>query len=243
MDKIEIYIEKIKEHKLTSIITSVQFLVTFVILATIIIASLKYQASLTSRGRPPAIYMIYKQSFLDLIAIKNIYVSTYGDYLYSPTFPFIIIPFAILPNFIGALLWDIVSALALLFATRLLPLSDWKKFLVFAVIVLEAVVALQNFQVNALAAALMIFTYAAFEKDKTFLAALLVAVGFFIKLYGLGFAVLFLFYPHKKKFLIYLASLCVILFLLPLLVMKFDFNHLVFLYHKWYAMLDHTEDT
>jgi hypothetical protein len=245
MDKLELFIGKIKEHKVTHFVMNPKFLLIFTILMTIILATHKYILSMYYNNHlPPEIYMIYKQSLLDLIHMKDIFVPVYDDYLYSPTFPLLMFPFAFLHDYIGSLLWDIVNALALFFATRLIfPTSDWKKLLLYLIVCIEAVVALQNFQVNSLAAALMVFTYAAFERDKTFLAALCIAVGFFIKLYGLGFAILFLFYPNKKKFLVYLFSLCVILFLLPLVFINFDFNHLIFLYKQWLGRLGTTIDT
>ena len=244
MDKIELYVGKIKEHKITKFVMNPKFILAFTILITIILATHKYILSLHNNNLPPEIYMIYKQSLLDLIHMKDIYVPVYDDFLYSPTFPLMMYPFAFLHNYIGSLLWDIMNAVALFFATRVMfPTSDWKKLLLYGVVCVEAVVALQNFQVNSLAAALIVFTYAAFEKDKTFLAALCVAVGFFIKLYGLGFAILFLFYPNKKKFILYLVGLCILLFLLPLLVINFDFNHLIFLYKQWLGRLGTTLDT
>ena len=244
MEKLELFIGKIKDHKVTHFIMNPKFLLAFTIGMTIILATHKYFMSLHNNNLPPEIYMIYKQSFLDLIHMKDIYIPVYDDFLYSPTFPVIMMPFVFLHDYFGSLLWDIMNGVALFLATRVVfPTSDWKKLLLYAVVCVEAVVALQNFQVNALAAALMVFTYAAFEKDKTFLAALCVAVGFFIKLYGLGFAILFLFYPNKKKFILYLAGLCVILFLLPLLFINFDFNHLIFLYKQWLGRLGSTIDT
>ena len=245
MKPLDLYFETVKEHKITKFVMQPKFLFWLTVIGTFIIASIKYYLSLEhNNGLPPEIYMIYRESFLGLIHMIDIYKPVYDDFLYSPTFPMFIAPFAILPTYLGAILWDIFNALSIFYATRLLfPTSDWKKLLLYMIVCLEAVVALQNFQVNAFAAALMVFTYAAFERDKTFLAALCIAVGFFIKLYGLGFAILFLFYPNKKKFLIYLASLCVFFFLLPLVAIKFDFNHLMYLYKQWFGRLDLTIDT
>ena len=62
-------------------------------------------------------YIIFKQSFFHLVYQKDLYAlypSEYWDYYkYSPTFALFMAPLAILPNFIGLLLWELINALPL----------------------------------------------------------------------------------------------------------------------------------
>lgn len=240
---VELLDKKKLKSSIIEILTSFNFLLGFTIVLTIAIATHKYLLALYNHHMPPEIYMIYKTAYLRLIAFQNIYTGNYDDYLYSPTFPFIIAPFSYLPNYLGALLWDLLNALSLLYAIMLLPFTKNNKFIIFLIVALEALISLQNFQVNALVVALMIFTYLSLENEKPFWAALCVAVGFFIKLYGLGFAILFLFYPKKVKFLFSLGLLMVLFFVLPLFVTRFDINHFIFLYKQWIKILGTTLDT
>ena len=61
--------------------------------------------------------------------------------------------------------------------------------------------------------------------------------GFYIKIIGIGFSVLFLFYKNKLKFIISLVVIMSALFFVPLFFMKFDLNYLLYLYTQWYEWL------
>ena len=184
-------------------------------------------------------YTIYCNSFYHLIH----HITLYGyfnkeqldQYLYSPSFPFIIMPFVILPKYIGVVLWCIFNALALFFAVRVLNIDEKKKVFIHWFVFLEMLTSIQNIQVNPLVAALFIFAFAAFESKKIGLAAFIIVVSLFIKVFGIVGASMFFFYPHRLKFIGYFIFWSGVIFLLPLFFISFD--ELLNQYKGWYTAI------
>ena len=182
-------------------------------------------------------YYIYRFSFLDLISRQNLYVIHKGlDYfLYSPSFPILFIQSIFLPPMLGNIVWNLLSAGALLLAIYLLPIEGWKRSLIFLYPFFQFIITVQLSQADNLILALIIFAFCAFEKNKPVWAALCLACTFSIKVYGIGFSILFLMHGRKKSFI---ASLClwlITIFLLPLLFVKGDFGYLLSQYSNWFT--------
>ena len=95
--------------------------------------------------------------------------------------------------------------------------------------------SIQNCQSNALIAALMIFTFTAFENRNLLLAAFCIVLSAYIKLFGMVAIIMFIFYPDKIRFLLYMILWSAILFFLPLLTISFE--QLILLYKSWFALL------
>ncbi len=184
-------------------------------------------------------YAIYQDSFLHLIhhqSLYGYYWSEYYDlYLYSPSFPFLIMLFALLPKYVGVVLWCIFNSLALYYAVRLLNIEEKKKTFIHWFIIMELLISIQNVQVNPLVAALFILTLVAFEKKKIGLAALIIAASMFIKIFGIVGTSLFLLYPKKLKFIGYLILWGVLIFLSPLIFIPF--SELMKQYDGWYTTI------
>lgn len=184
-------------------------------------------------------YLIFKTSFYNLIALNDLYSLYpgfhYDYYKYSPTFALLMAPISILPDYLGVIAWNLVNTLPLYFAIRKLDIEDKKKAFVLWIILVELITSIQNSQSNGLYAALFIYTFVNLENKKIFWAALIVALAAYIKIFGVIAAILFIFYPGRFKFLLYLAFWFVVLALLPLFVVPF--KHLLFLYGSWYALL------
>ncbi len=181
-------------------------------------------------------YTIYQDSFFHLIQHKTMYDyhwSEYYDlYLYSPSFPFVIIPFALFQKYIGVVLWCIFNALALYFAVRLLKIDEKKKVFILWFVLLELLTAIQNVQVNPLVSALFILTFVAFERKRVGLAALLIASSMFIKIFGIVGAAMFILYPQRLKFIGYMIFWSCIIFLSPLIFISW--GELMKQYYGWY---------
>ncbi len=190
-------------------------------------------------------YIIYQDSFLHLIHHETLYGyhwSEYYDwYLYSPSFPFIIMPFALLPKYIGVVLWCVFNALALFYAVKLLNIDEKKKVFIWWFVLQELLTSIQNVQVNPVVAALFILTFVAFERKKVGLAALIIAASMFIKVFGIVGASLFLLYPQRLKFIGYLIFWSAIVFLLPLVFIPFD--ELTKQYLGWYNTIINLHST
>lgn len=228
-------IERLKPYAIRGLrrLTDFRFVIAVYIVAALISCILKYFMSECD----PGVYPIYRQAFFNLIQMKDLYLK-YPDidyFLYTPTFPILIAPFAVLPMGLGAVLWGIANIIPFIIAIKLLPLSEFRKVLVAWLVFMPVLNNLQHFQSNVIVCALILLAFASFENKKPLWAALCLALGFFIKVYVIGFAVIFLFYPLKIRFLIYLALSFAAFLVLPLLIMPYD--HFLFLYERWFDAL------
>lgn len=173
--------------------------------------------------------------------LYELYPDEHWDYFkYSPTFAFLVIPLYYLPDLVGLILWNLANALALFFALRCLPMIPTAIVAVQWLVLKDLVTSLQNAQSNALIAASVVLVFAALERKKAAMAALYLALSFFVKLYGIVVAILFLLNPQKRRFVGYSALWFVMLALLPLLVISP--SELVAQYKGWFKLLgsDHT---
>ncbi|QHT69889.1 DUF2029 domain-containing protein [Rhodocytophaga rosea] len=190
-------------------------------------------------------YVIFKQSFFHLINNQDLYIlylqQQWDLYKYSPTFALLMAPLAVLPDIVGLFLWNALNTLPLFIAIWSLPFhQDKLKVFILWFILQELLTSIQNAQSNGLMAALLILAFNSFERKKVWLAALCIVLAFYIKIFGIVAAVLFLFYPDKLKFIGYSVLWGIVLLLLPLIVISPD--QLVFLYKSWQQMLaaDHS---
>jgi hypothetical protein len=190
-------------------------------------------------------YIIFKQSFFHLIHNIDLYIlhpqKQWDLYKYSPTFALLMAPLAVLPDVLGLILWNALNALVLFVAIRSFPVQHNKlKVFILWFILQELLTSIQNSQSNGLMAALIILAFNSFEYRRIWLAALCILLAFYIKIFGIVAAALFLFYPDKLKFIAYCFLWGVLLLLLPLLVVSPD--QLLFLYKSWQQMLaaDHS---
>ena len=186
-------------------------------------------------------YVIFKQSFFHLLEGKDLYMP-YGEehydvFKYSPTFPILFSPLAVLPDFLGLLLWNTLNAALLLIAIRMIPLSTGQSKVKVLLFIFPALItSIQNSQSNALMAALIILSFNFFENDKLFLAAMCLALGFYIKVFTIVGASLFILYPYKLRFLLYLLLWLVVLFALPLLILSKE--QLLWQYQSWLTTIN-----
>jgi hypothetical protein len=184
-------------------------------------------------------YSIFKGVFWHLLHQMNLfsnYPSEYNDANhYGPSFAPLIAPFAVLPDWLGVSLWCLANAALLWWAVKKLPLPERGKLLILAIAAIEMMTATHNVQFNAMLAAFIVLAYVGVEKEKDFWATLPIALGFLIKLYGIGAILFFVFSKHKGKFVASFLFWCVVLFALPML---FSSPHFVLQsYGDWYHSL------
>ncbi len=190
-------------------------------------------------------FVIFRQSFFHLINSQDLYILhpavQYDLFKYSPTFALAMMPFAVLPEWFGLVFWNVFNSALLFFAVKKFPFAS-QKIAVFALwfLLQENLTAIQNAQTNSMITALLLFTFNAFEKQKTHWAALFIVLTVFIKIFGAVAFMLFLLYPNKLKFILWGAVWTIILLLLPLIVVSPE--QLIFLYKSWWNMLqnDHS---
>lgn len=184
-------------------------------------------------------YLIYTGVFwhtMHQTNLYNLYPHEYTDSNhYGPVFSLIIAPFALLPVGVGAILWGILNAAVLLYAIRKLSLNDKQQLIIVAVAAIDMMTSTHYLQFNPALTACILFSFILVEKENDFWATLFIAIGFFVKLYGIGAILFFVFSKHKVRFILYFLFWCVVLFSLPMLLSSPKF--IVQCYVDWYHSL------
>ena len=184
-------------------------------------------------------YLIFKNSFYNLTHGRDLY-ALYPEwkidlFKYSPTFAVLFSPFSIFPDYIGLVLWNLVNAMALFLSVKMINMDENKKAFILWFVLIELITSMQNYQSNALTASLMIFVFAFLERKKYLLAGVLVAVGFYIKLFGVLISLMWFFYKGKFEFFISAIISLVVLFALPMIFVSP--NELIEIYKSWFHLL------
>ena len=191
-------------------------------------------------------YLIFKYSFKHLLANTNLYIfypDEYGDlFKYSPTFAMFMGLFYYLPDWLGLIFWNLLNVIIFILAINSLPkINDKTKAIILLFVLLELVGNIQNEQSNTLIAGLIILSFVSFERNNLLLAALVIAISIYIKLFGIVALALFLLYPNKFRFLTYFLLWLVILWALPLVLISPD--QLIGQYMSWTELLLNDHDT
>ena len=184
-------------------------------------------------------YFVYKYNFIHVIHQQNLYVREPQHYFdlnhYGPIFAYIISPFALMPDALGVVLWVMFTAWLLLFAIQKLPIKKEHSLIILLLCAHELMTSAANVQINPLIAALILFSYIFIKKENDFWAALMIALGTFIKLYGVVGLAFFFFSNNKIKLIGSFIFWSVVLFVLPMLISSPAF--IVQTYHDWYTDL------
>jgi hypothetical protein len=184
-------------------------------------------------------FTIFRWSFPNLIHGVDLY-SLHPDqhqdlYKYSPTFALFMAPLHILPRPAGLLLWNLLNAMVPFWAIQRLKVSDWARAFILLFVSMELLGSMQNTQSNGLMAGLMVGTLASLERRQVVLAAFLVCLGFYIKVFGAAAGIMFLMYDRKPRFLIACGVWGLILGGAPLPVTGVE--RLASLYRGWLELM------
>jgi hypothetical protein len=221
------------------------FLVLLATIASVVDYNLSEPISATNNQTYYNNYLIFKQSFFNLLSGKDLYIHHplfhFDLFKYSSTFALFFGFFSYLPDVVGMALWNSLNLLMLYFAVKSIPnISSKYVYAIIGYSFFEMMTSVQNEQSNTLMLALVIFTFSKLEKRQYIWAAFCLGLSFYTKLFGLvGFS-LFLFYPQKFKFSLATMFWMIVLFVLPLIVISWD--QLVFNYESWLRLLgdDHS---
>lgn len=172
-------------------------------------------------------YLMFRSSFYHLINEQDLYVLYPDEYIdnfkYGPIFCVFMAPIAFLPQDLGILLYLLTSALFLYVAIRsLLPDQLWSHIFCL-VCIFEFCNNQEHFQTNAFIAALIILSFVCITRGKEVLAAACIALGFFVKLYGVVGLIFLVFSKRKGKLLISFICWSVVFYLLPMFFSSFSF--------------------
>jgi len=175
-------------------------------------------------------YQIFQGVFWHTLHQQPLYLHYPNEYFdknhYGPFFSIVIAPFALLPNSIGVLVWNIANAGLLLYAVQQLPIEKYKQYLILWIALIEMMTAAHSVQFNSMLAAWLILSYTQVQKGKDVWATLFIAAGFMVKLYGIAGLVFFLFSKRKWRFVVSFTGWLLLFFLLPMLLSSpnFQFN-------------------
>ncbi|WP_426060996.1 glycosyltransferase family 87 protein [Hymenobacter sp. B1770] len=184
-------------------------------------------------------YLIFVKPFFNLLAEKNLYLEYpdyyYDTYKYSPTFALFMGPLALIPAWLGLMIWNVVNSAVFYFAARRM-FPDTRRQAIFLLLVFfDVLTALHNSQANCLLAGLMMWTYVHLKDQRAALAGLCLALAAFIKVYGIAVGLLFLFYPGFWRNTLWAAAWMVVLAFMPLLVVSWP--AFLMIYKGWYDIV------
>lgn len=183
-------------------------------------------------------YTIFAYSWKHLLANTNLYAQSpdhYDLYKYSPTFAFLMAPFAALPRCLGLILWNFANMLLPVWAVSKLNVTQKQKNVILFIVLIELLSSVQNSQSNGIMLGLIVGAFALFERGKVVPAMLLICIGFYIKIFAAVAAVLLLFYPKKIKSILAGGIFVGVFGALPLLVIPL--NQLRWQYTNWLQLL------
>lgn len=184
-------------------------------------------------------YLIFKSVFYHTLEQVNLYLEypeLNGDSNhYGPIFSLLFAPFALLPDALGTILWELLMVLVLFIAIYKLPIK-WNGKVIIYYISLQGVYAnAVNSETNTLVAAVIIGSFILIRKENDFWAACLIALGTMIKLYGIvGFA-FFFFSRHKIRLVSSFMFWCIVFLVLPMIISSPQF--ILQSYVDWYESL------
>lgn len=181
-------------------------------------------------------YLIFSKSFFHLTNGKDLYVPFPDEhwdlFKYSPTFAMLMGFFAIFPDHMGLIFWNLLNSLIVFFAIKSIKfLNERNKAYILWFILIDIVTSMQNSQSNGLIAGLVILAFNSFEREKVHLSSLFILLSLFVKPIAFVSLLLFLLYPKRIKFMYFSFIWGIVLALLPLILVSP--SHLYFLYKSW----------
>jgi hypothetical protein len=185
----------------------------------------------------PNDYAIFRASFWNLIANRDLYTlrldQAHDYFKYSPSFALLFAPFAVLPFTVGLFCWNLVNALAIFLALRLLLPPD-QSAIARALVFLPMLRSMQSAQSNALVAALIVFAFVSYERGWLWRGATAVALGAVIKIFPLAAATFALPRRDRVRAILMVLASTTVLILLPLIVISP--TGLLAQYRSWSAL-------
>ena len=154
---------------------------------------------------------------------------------HGPLFSLVIAPFAVVPEWLGLLMWCIALSLGLYVAVRRSLLTSGQQLFVLWFCAHELLTALYMQQFNIAVAAIIVGAFFLIEKERDATAAFLIVLGTLVKIYGIVGLAFFFFSKHKVRFIGALALWGAVLFVAPMVLSSPDY--VVGQYQAWFADL------
>jgi len=184
-------------------------------------------------------YLIFKSVYYHTIEQVNLflkYPELNGDSNhYGPLFSLLFAPFALLPDSIGTILWELAMGGVLFWAIYKLPVNWNSKVIIYYLSLICLYANAVNSETNTLIAALIIGSFICIRSGKDFWAACFIMLGAFIKLYGIVGLAFFFFSKNKSKLMGSLLFWSLVFFVLPMIISSPQF--IIQSYFDWYVAL------
>ncbi len=154
---------------------------------------------------------------------------------YGPFFSLVFAPFAVVPEWLGLILWCVSLSLFLYVAIRRSDLTNRQQLFILWFCAHELLTALFMQQFNVAIAAIIVLAFFLIEKERDTEAAFFIVVGTLVKLYGIVGLAFFYFSKHKMRFVVALVVWGTVLFALPMLISSPEY--IIGQYHDWFVCL------
>ncbi|MBC7653287.1 MAG: DUF2029 domain-containing protein [Oligoflexus sp.] len=224
--------------KIQPVVFSKNFVVGLYILIAIITGFKQYYRESFNN------YKIFKYTYYHTINQQPLYENYPQQYddsnHYGPVFGLIVAPFALLPDYLGTILWNIANALLLIFGIYSLPLSIVKRSVLGLLCAHEALGAMLSYQFNVGLTGLILFSFSYLLKNEVGKSAIAIALGTLIKIYGILGLAFFFFTKRKISFIVYGIISLVLLVILPIFLSSVEFTKQAYI--DWYSSLIHKND-
>jgi hypothetical protein len=179
-------------------------------------------------------FLTFRTSWFNLVEGQDLYGLNpeHQDYFkYSPTFALLFAPLAVLPFWVGVLLWNGANAFALYWGLGRVLAPD-QAFVARLLVLLDTIGSMQNVQSNALVAGLMIIGCGELERRREVRAAWAIGLATAIKLFPIIAAPYALLRPYRvPRFAMWSIGVGALLVAAPLLVVSP--TQLADLYRSW----------
>ena len=184
-------------------------------------------------------YKIFAYVYHHTVQKLPLYVEYPSQYFdsnhYGPFFSVIIGLFAVLPDGVGIVLWNVFNTFLLTLGVFKLPVKESYKVAIAWIITNEMITALLSVQFNVGLTGLLLLGFVYLERQKFFYASVAILIGFLVKLYGIVILAFFVFMKQKMKFIGVFVLVAIVFFLAPLLIT--DFAFLKTSYIDWFHAL------
>lgn len=184
-------------------------------------------------------FLVFRGVFWHLWQQLSLYVPYPAEYFdvnyYGPVFSLVIAPFAVVPEWLGLVLWCVGLSLFLYVAVRRSSLTNYQQLFVLWFCAHELLTALYMQQFNIAIAAIIVLAFFLIEKERDAEAAFFIVLGTMVKLYGIVGLAFFFFSKHKLRLVLSLIGWTALLFVAPMLVSSPEY--VVGQYQEWFASL------
>jgi len=227
----------VKRQKLISFLLKKECLIAIYLILAVIAGYKQYHHNAYNN------YLIFKYVYWHTADLQNLYLN-YPEYAdsnhYGPVFSVLIAPFALLPDGVGTILWNIANVAVLLWGIYSLPISLKKRSAIAWICAHETLTALFSFQFNIALTGIILLSFSYLVKKKEIQSAFFIALGTLVKLYGIVGLAFFFFTKNKLKFILAGLAAFILLFALPMLISSPAF--VIQSYSDWYHSLAHKND-